>query len=111
MTAEVESLPPPRLFNPAAQVGATAPLGFFDPLGCIQVDNEEHFRNLRAAEIKHGRVAMMASIGLVAQHYVQLPGLEKVPAGLGAVGTEEGRAGLAALILVSGIVETGVWTQ
>ena len=47
---------------------------------------EANFRNLRAAEIKHGRVSMMAAVGAVAQHYVKIPGFENVPAGMGVVG-------------------------
>ena len=37
--------------------GATAPLGFFDPLGFTAVGDEKGFRKLRVSEIKHGRVA------------------------------------------------------
>merc|ERR1712146_253855 len=66
--------------------GAMAPLGFFDPAGFSKVGDEEGFRNLRPAELKHGRVAMMAALGFVAQQYVKLPGFEKVPAGVGADG-------------------------
>merc|ERR1712151_748049 len=69
------------------------------------------FRTLRAAEIKHGRVAMMAAVGAVAQHYVKFPGFEKVPAGLGAVTTAPGTYGFAALFLLSGVMELAVWTQ
>merc|ERR1719222_1659892 len=49
------------------QLGAMAPVGFFDPLGFTSVGDEKGFRKLRASELKHGRVAMMASIGLVGQ--------------------------------------------
>jgi len=54
-------------------VGALAPLGYFDPLGYCKVGDEEGFRSFRAAELKHGRVAMMASVGAVAQHYFKFP--------------------------------------
>ena len=43
-------------FQPSQQIGASEPLGFFDPLGFTAVDDEEGFRKLRASEIKHGRV-------------------------------------------------------
>eukprot|EP00411_Alexandrium_monilatum_P062987 CAMPEP_0175528344 /NCGR_PEP_ID=MMETSP0096-20121207/20593_1 /TAXON_ID=311494 /ORGANISM="Alexandrium monilatum, Strain CCMP3105" /LENGTH=175 /DNA_ID=CAMNT_0016831023 /DNA_START=49 /DNA_END=572 /DNA_ORIENTATION=+ len=77
--AEAEAPPPPPPFDPAKQIGAMAPVGFFDPLGFSKVGDEEGFRNLRAAELKHGRVAMMAAVGAVAQHYIKFPGFEAVP--------------------------------
>merc|ERR1719502_1354079 len=83
--AEKAETPSPLSFNPALQLGAMAPLGYFDPLGFSKAGDEAGFRNLRAAEIKHGRVAMMAAVGGVAQHYIKFPGFEKVPAGLAAV--------------------------
>ncbi|CAJ1357400.1 unnamed protein product [Effrenium voratum] len=45
--------------------------------------DEGRFRQMRAAELKHGRVAMLASVGLVAQCYIRLPilGLKDSPAG------------------------------
>ncbi|CAK9023520.1 unnamed protein product [Durusdinium trenchii] len=74
------------------------PLGFFDPAGFSKVGDKENFQNLRAAEIKHGRVAMMAALGAV-------------PAGIGAVTTPPGTYGFAALLLLSGAMELAVWTQ
>lgn len=44
-------------FDPSTQLGAMAPLGYFDPLGFCKKGDEATFRNLRASEIKHGRVA------------------------------------------------------
>merc|ERR1712203_800935 len=102
--------PPPPPFNPSKQVGAMAPLGFFDPLGFSKVGDKEGFNNLRAAEIKHGRVAMMAALGAVVQHFVKFPGFEKVPAGLGAVTTAPGTFGFAVLFALAGALELGVWT-
>jgi len=99
--AEEEEAPPP--FDPAQQLGAMAPLGFFDPLGFCKVGDEEGFRNLRSAELKHGRVAMMASVGAVVQ--ALLPG--EGPKGLGAVASAP--EGLAALVLVSGALELTIW--
>merc|ERR1719162_1938383 len=77
--------PPPPPFSPAEQLGVTQPLGYFDPLGFCKVGDERGFHKLRCAEIKHGRVAMMAAIGTVFQHYVHFPGAEDVPNGLRAV--------------------------
>merc|ERR1711933_452386 len=91
MATASEAAPPP--FNPAEQVGAMAPMGYFDPAGFSKVGDEAGFRNLRAAELKHGRVAMMAAVGGVAQHYIKFPGFENVPSGMGAVTTPPGLYG------------------
>merc|ERR1711906_28453 len=43
--------------------GASAPLGYFDPLGFCKGRNLEGVKRYREAEVLHGRVAMMATIG------------------------------------------------
>lgn len=53
---------------------------------------------------------MMASIGLVAQHYWKLPGFENLPSGFSVLGTQEGLLGLFALFLVSGCLENA-WRE
>lgn len=108
-TPEVETPPPPPPFNPATAMGVTAPLGYFDPLGFAKVGDEAGFRKLRSAEIKHGRVAMMAAVGAVVQHFVQFPGFENIPKGLGAVTTGPGTYGFVALFLISGVFELLLW--
>ena len=85
--------PEPPIFQPSAQFGATEPLGFFDPLGFTKVGDEKGFRKLRVSEIKHGRVAMMASIGLVGQHFLKFPFFEKASAGFSIMGQGEGVLG------------------
>ncbi|KAL9138977.1 Light-harvesting complex [Amphidinium carterae] len=107
----VEQLSPLRAFDPSKELGAMAPLGFWDPAGFVKVGDEAGFRNLRAAEIKHGRVAMMAAVGAVVQHYVQIPGFESVPKGLSAVTTAPGTYGFAVLFIVAGLLELGAWTE
>jgi len=109
--AEPEAPPLPPPFNPAGEVGVTAPLGFFDPLGFSKVGDEEGFRKLRLAEIKHARVAMMAAVGAVFQCLVQFPGFENVPKGMGAVTSGNGTIGFAALFVISGALELVFWKQ
>jgi hypothetical protein len=101
----------PTDFDPALQVGVTEPLGFFDPAGFSVGKGVDTFRQLRAAEIKHGRVAMMASVGAVVQHYVKFPGFEKVPTGLAAVNIAPGSFAAIALFGICGVLELGVWTD
>ena len=38
------------------ELGAQAPLGFFDPLGLVADGDQEKFDRLRYVEIKHGRI-------------------------------------------------------
>lgn len=112
VTGRVKRSPPPE-FDPSKQIGAVAPLGFFDPLDFSKVGDEDGFRNLRASEIKHGRVAMMASVGLLGQHFIKLPGFEKVPAGFKALTNGVGilgpvtnsMVGFLELVVISGFME------
>merc|ERR1711976_367666 len=106
--AVAEVAPPP--FNPAEQVGALAPLGYFDSMGFAKVGDEAGFRALREQEIKHGRVAMMASIGLVGQHFIKFPFMEDVPAGLGALVNGKGFGAFLALSISCGVLELA-WRQ
>lgn len=45
--------------------GAVAPLGFFDPLGFTTNMELSGVKRFREAEIMHGRVAMMATLGYI----------------------------------------------
>jgi hypothetical protein len=47
----------------AGELGAQKPLGFWDPLNFLLDEDQAAFDKLRAAEIKHGRVAMLAVTG------------------------------------------------
>jgi len=101
--------PPP--FAPSEQIGAMMPLGYFDPLGMCPAGNEGKFRRFREAELKHGRVAMLASVGMVAQHYIRWPGFEQVPSGTLAIETDPASKGWWILIAFSGFLEFFVLKQ
>jgi len=45
--------------------GITSPLGFFDPLNFCGEQTEGKVRFYREVELKHGRVAMLASLGFL----------------------------------------------
>merc|ERR1712176_85626 len=47
------------------KAGQTAPMGFFDPCGLTTGISEGRLLFLREAEIKHGRVCMMATLGMI----------------------------------------------
>jgi hypothetical protein len=42
------------------ELGAQAPLGYWDPLGLSADGDQAKFDQYRAAELKHGRVAQLA---------------------------------------------------
>ncbi|CAB9512383.1 Fucoxanthin-chlorophyll a-c binding protein [Seminavis robusta] len=57
------------------ELGAQAPLGFFDPLGMVADGDQEKFDRLRYVEIKHGRICMLGVVGyLLNAAGVYLPG-------------------------------------
>jgi len=110
-------------FDPAKQLGVCPPLGFFDPLGFAPVGKRKNFRNLRTMEIKHGRVAMMASVGAVVQHFIHRGDVPEKwqtylgsvnPNGLGACAIFYGPPGflqLTGLLFVAFIIEFIVWVD
>jgi light-harvesting complex I chlorophyll a/b binding protein 1 len=53
----------PKFWND--QVGVTEPAGFFDPLKLSEGADAATLVKFREAELKHGRVAMMASLGFI----------------------------------------------
>lgn len=58
-----------------SELGAQAPLGFFDPLGLLDNADQARFDRLRYVEIKHGRVAMLAFLGnIITRAGIYLPG-------------------------------------
>ncbi|CAB9523455.1 Fucoxanthin-chlorophyll a-c binding protein [Seminavis robusta] len=71
----------------STEVGATAPLGFFDPLGLSKEGTDSaDFNRMREAEVRHGRVAMLAVTGwLTTAAGVRLPGMESMPFGFKAL--------------------------
>lgn len=76
------------------EIGALPPTGFWDPLGLSADIDQETFDNYRSAELKHGRVAMLACTGYIFQAALRLPGtidldgttFDSIPNGVGAIG-------------------------
>ena len=58
-------------FTPETLPGALAPVGFFDPLGFAAKADEATLKRYREAELTHGRVAMLASVGFLAGEAVE----------------------------------------
>ncbi|CAE6924283.1 Cdk2 [Symbiodinium natans] len=97
-------------FDITKQVGVTAPLGFWDPANLCKGE-EEKFLRYRTAELKHGRVAMMAAAGAVFQHFVTFPGFGGVPRGIEAITSGLGGLGFLVLIGLAGYLETGAFEE
>lgn len=107
-------------FNPTQEVGALEPMGYWDPLHLMREGfknpqgewkSEETFRQYRAAELKHGRISMMAMLGLWFGTFNKWPGFADVPSGFEALDTSLGGAGLGCFFLVGGMLEFGAWKQ
>ena len=51
--------------------GASAPFGFFDPLGLSAGKEESVIRRWRESELKHGRLAMLGALGIIVGEAVE----------------------------------------
>merc|ERR1719445_776094 len=51
--------------------GVLPPVGFFDPLGFAERANDATFLRYREAEVTHGRVAMLATVGFLVGEKVE----------------------------------------
>ena len=98
----------------ANEVGAQAPLGFWDPLGVLNEADDKRFARLREVETKHGRIAMLAFLGhVVTSSGVRLPGdiafgvpFASIGSGLKALDDIPG-AGLLQIAVFIGMLEWG----
>ena len=106
------------------ELGVTPPFGLLDPLGWMDTQ-PQNFERRRAVERKHGRIAMVAVVGMLVHNagiefpgYLSYPGSPLgTPAGIPFSSIPDGFAGLFSLppfglvqiLLFCGIVETSVW--
>lgn len=98
-----------RNFSKESQIGAQDPLGFFDPLDLCK--DEATFKDFRAKELKHGRLAMMGALGMLTQGLVQLPGMEGVPKDVSACTIGNGQVGFVATLAIIAGLEAAVFVQ
>lgn len=99
------------------ELGAQPPLGFYDPLNFLKFADAETFQKYRDAELKHGRVSMMAVLGhIVTTAGVRLPGdiafgtpFSSIDTGLAALYGPHAvpQQGLVQLIIFLGAVDLG----
>ena len=96
------------------EIGVQAPLGFWDPLGLLMNAEQERFDYLREAELKHGRVSMLAILGhIVTTAGARLPGdiayglpFASMKTGLAAFDTIPS-AGIFQTVAFIGLIEFG----
>lgn len=85
------------------QIGAQAPVGFFDPLGFVKLgpygSEEENFAHYRGVEVKHGRIAMAATVGMLVQQTTRFDGYLSPSADLKFADVPNGLAALKAVPL------------
>ena len=97
-----------------SEIGAQAPLGFWDPLNFLEGADQAKFDRLREVETKHGRIAQLAILG----HIVTTAGdripesitpgtdFTKIPAGLAALSALPADAIFGTLLTVA-LIEGG----
>ena len=102
-----------------SELGAQAPLGFFDPLGLLDDADQERFDRLRYVEIKHGRIAQLAFLGnIITRNGIHLSGdidyagnsFDSFPNGWAAINGPDAisQSGLFQIIFLVGTLELGV---
>jgi hypothetical protein len=106
-----------QMLDFSKEIGAQAPLGFFDPLGLLADADQARFDRLRYVEKKHGRIAMLAVLGhIVTAKGDRLGGdiayglpFSSIKAGLAAFG-DIPPAGVMQLFFFIGLMELGFST-
>ena len=97
-----------------SEIGAQAPLGFWDPLNFLEGADQAKFDRLREVETKHGRIAQLAILGhIVTTAGVRIPesitpgtDFTKIPAGLAALSALPADAIFGTLLTVA-LIEGG----
>jgi light-harvesting complex I chlorophyll a/b binding protein 1 len=84
---------------------------YFDP---VKIADDANFSRLREAELKHGRVSMVAVAGTVISPFIKevtdwIP--KNYPNGVLAVVKSFGPLDIAKVVLFCGVIETVVWVQ
>jgi len=102
-------------YDASNEIGACDPLLFWDPIGFCESGTKEDFDRRRAVELKHGRLCMFASIGMLWPdvfgkfdgYLSPSQGLKfaDVPSGIYAV-AKVPLEGWLQILLVAGLIET-----
>jgi len=109
------------------EIGVTAPLGLFDPLGWLDESKDPankfatfhaNFERRRAVERKHGRVAMAAVVGMLFHNAdIEFPGylskelgirFSDIPNGMNGLFSVP-LAGISQIVFFCGVCELAIW--
>lgn len=103
-----------RQYDASQEIGVIDPLLFWDPIGFCDGCSKEEFDRRRAVELKHGRVCMFATIGMVAPDLFGKWGGElspsaglkfaDIPSGIAAVGKVPAEGWLQ-IVIFAGVLE------
>ncbi|CAE7823490.1 FCPF, partial [Symbiodinium sp. KB8] len=79
-----------------SELGVQAPVGFWDPAGLSSDGSVENFKRRRATELKHGRIAMLATMGYITPEITgKFPGYLSPSAGLKFADVPNGLAAIS----------------
>ena len=116
-----------RLSSLDPSIGVTEPLGLYDPLGWLDPSKDPasgfatyhaNFERRRAVERKHGRIAMVAVVGMLFHNAdIEFPGYLSKELGIRFSDVPNGMnglfslplAGLSQIVFAIGIVELAIW--
>merc|ERR1719443_1832417 len=107
-------------FSPEGDIGVTPPLGLFDPLNFLS-RGPDAYRRYQEIEIKHGRLAMAATLGvIVTEAGIKFPGyisfsqdlkFSDVPGSLDGAYTGIPLAGWAQIVALVAALDIAVFRQ
>jgi hypothetical protein len=97
---------PLRAFE--SELGVQPPVGFWDPLGLSKGGEAATFKRRRAAELKHGRICMLATIGYIVPEYFKFPGYISPSLGLKFSDVPNGLAALSK-VPIEGWLQIGLF--
>ena len=107
-------------FSPTTDIGVTPPLGLFDPLNFLS-RGPDAYRRYQEIEIKHGRLAMAATLGvIVTEAGIKFPGyisfsqdlkFSDVPGSLDGAYTGIPLAGWAQIVALVAALDIAVFRQ
>lgn len=98
-------------FDVSRQYGVTPPCGrpgafIWDPAGLATNIDVDTFRQYRRAELKHGRICMVALMGLIVQAAFKFPQFQEAPSGMGALAPGQNVSPFIGIIaLFFGVIE------
>ncbi|GFH57395.1 hypothetical protein CTEN210_13877 [Chaetoceros tenuissimus] len=116
-----------RISSLDPSIGVTEPLGLYDPLGWLDPEKDPaskfatfhaNFERRRAVERKHGRIAMVAVVGMLFHNAdIEFPGYLSKELGIRFSDVPNGMnglfsiplAGLTQIVFAIGVMELAIW--